>query len=95
MQASPTFTGTVNVAALTASGNITANGNIVGDGNTQITGIEQIVVDATADIRKTSHGCYLYHASTAYDNDQNGQVTFGTGAASGGTTGDIHFQYTA
>jgi hypothetical protein len=83
-----TITGTI-----TASGDINANGNIVGDGGTQITGIEQIVVDATADIRKTSHGCYLYHASTAYDNDQNGQVTFGTGAASGGTTGDIHFRY--
>ena len=83
-----TITGTI-----TASGNINANGNIVGDGATQITGIEQIVVDATADIRKTSHGCYLYHASTAYDNDQNGQVTFGTAAASGGTTGDIHFRY--
>jgi hypothetical protein len=50
--------------------------------------------DTTATAGKASHGNYLYHASTAYDNDQNGQITFGTGAASGGTTGDIHFQYT-
>ena len=91
-----TLTGNMTVTGtVTASGNINANGNIVGDGATTITGIEEIVVDATADIRKTSHGCYLYHASTAYDNDQNGQVTFSTAAASGGTTGDIWFQYTA
>lgn len=95
MAAGPTFTGTVAVATLTASGNINANGNIVGDGATTITGIEQIVVDGTADIRKTSHGCYLYHQSASYDNDQNGGITFSTAAASGGTTGDIWFRYTA
>lgn len=70
------------------------NGNIVCDGATIISGVETINIDSTGDITKTSHGNYLYHASTAYDNDQNGQITFGTGAASGGTTGDIHFQYT-
>jgi hypothetical protein len=93
MAAGPTFTGTVAVSTLTASGNINANGNIVGDGATTITAIEQIVVDATADIRKTSHGCYLYHQSASYDNDQNGGITFSTSAASGGTTGDIWFRY--
>ena len=56
--------------------------------------IDDLKIQSTGNITKTSHGNYLYHASTAYDNDQNGQITFGTGAASGGTTGDIHFQYT-
>jgi hypothetical protein len=79
---------------ITVTGTLDCNGNIVGDGATTITGIEQIVVDATADIRKTSHGCYLYHQSTAYDNDQNGGITFSTSAASGGVAGDIWFRYT-
>ncbi len=55
--------------------------------------IDDLKIQSTGDITKTSHGNYLYHASTAYDNDQNGQITFGTGSASGGTTGDIHFKY--
>ncbi|MHC4302653.1 MAG: hypothetical protein ACYS7Y_35790, partial [Planctomycetota bacterium] len=54
---------------------------------------KDIDIVGTANITKASHGNYLYHASTAYDNDQNGQITFGTGAASGGTNGDIHFKY--
>ena len=58
-------------------------------------GQQGFTVPSGGDVTKTSHGNYLYHASTSYDNDQNGQITFGTGAASGGTTGDIHFQYTA
>jgi len=55
---------------------------------------DDITVVGTADLKKASHGNYLYHASTSYDNDQNGQITFGTGSATGGTTGDIHFKYT-
>jgi hypothetical protein len=86
--------GIYSVAGLRVDGDCDFNGNIVGDGATTITGIEQIVVDSTADIRKTSHGCYLYHQSTAYDNDQNGGITFSTSAPSGGTTGDIWFEYT-
>jgi hypothetical protein len=93
--ASPTFTGTLNAAAVTISGVLTANGTIVGDGATTISGIEDITVDATGDIKKTSHGNYLFHKSTAYDNDQNGEITFSTSAPSGGTTGDIWFEYTA
>jgi len=58
-------------------------------------GTAGIEIRGTSDIHKADHGNYLYHASASYDNDQNGQITFGTGAASGGTTGDIHFQYTA
>jgi len=76
-------------------GTITTTGNITGDGATVISGIETVTIDATGDVTKTSHGNYLYHASTSYNADQNGQVTFGTGVASSGTTGDIHFQYTA
>jgi hypothetical protein len=75
-------------------GTATFNGNIVGDGASTITGIEDITVDSTGDIKKTSHGNYLYHASSAYDNDQNGQITFSTSSASAGTTGDIWFTYT-
>jgi len=55
--------------------------------------IDDLKIQSTGDIMKTSHGNYLYHASTAYDNDQNGQITFGTGIATGGTAGDIHFRY--
>jgi hypothetical protein len=81
--------------ALRVDGNFDLNGNILGDGASTISGIETIAVDSTGDITKSSHGNYLYHKSTAYDNDQNGEVTFSTSAASGGTTGDIWFQYTA
>jgi hypothetical protein len=79
---------------LRVDGNISAFGNIVGDGVTTISGIETVTIDSTGDITKSSHGNYLYHASTTYDNDQNGQITFSTSAPSGGTDGDIWFQYT-
>ena len=76
-------------------GSIDLDGNINGDGASIIDGIETIKIDATGDITKVSHGNYLYHKSTAYDNDQNGEITLSTSAASGGTTGDIWFKYTA
>ena len=79
---------------LRVDGHCDFNGNIVGDGASTITGIETISIDSTGDITKTSHGNYLYHHSTAYDNDQNGGITFSTSAPSGGTTGDIWFEYT-
>jgi hypothetical protein len=85
--------GTKTTGQHQVTGNIDLDGNLVGDGASTISGIETVTIDSTGDITKASHGNYLYHASTAYDNDQNGQITFGTGAASGGTTGDIHFQY--
>ena len=57
--------------------------------------IDDLKIQSTGDITKTSHGNYLYHKSSAYDNDQNGEVTFSTSAPSAGTTGDIWFEYTA
>lgn len=57
-------------------------------------GQQGFAVPASGDVTKVSHGNYLYHQSTSYDNDQNGGVTFSTSAASGGTTGDIWFEYT-
>ena len=80
---------------LRVDGNINANGNIVGDGGTVISGIETLLVDATGDITKVSHGNYLYHQSTVYDDDQEGGITFSTSGPSGGADGDIWFEYTA
>ncbi len=95
LSASPTFTGTPVFGAIRINLNIDLNGNIVGDGASTITGIETIIVDATGDITKASHGNYLYHQSTVYDDDQEGGVTLSTAAASGGADGDIWFRYTA
>lgn len=55
---------------------------------------DDIVMEPNQDVRKASHGNYLYHQSTSYDNDQNGGITFSTGSPSGGTNGDIWFKYT-
>jgi len=61
---------------------------------TSAMGQQGFTVPSGGDVTKTSHGNYLYHQSTAYDNDQNGGITFSTSAPSGGTTGDIWFEYT-
>jgi len=87
------FRGTLFGVAATFTGTLTANGTIVGDGATTISGIETYTVDSTGDITKASHGNYLFHKSASYDNDQNGEIT--SNVASGGTTGDIWFRYTA
>ena len=84
---------------LTMANDIVPSGDSVRDLGTSslywaLAYIDDLKIQSTGDITKTSHGNYLYHKSTAYDNDQNGQITFGTGVAAGGTTGDIHFQYT-
>lgn len=95
LSASPTFTGTPVFANLRINTNLDLNGNINGDGASIIDGIETIKIDATGDITKVSHGNYLYHQSTVYDDDQEGGITFSTSAASGGADGDIWFRYTA
>lgn len=88
--------GAVNITGeLEVDGLLDLNGNILGDGASTITGIETIIVDSTGDITKSGHGNYLYHKSTAYDDDQEGEITFSTAAASLGSDGDIWFRYTA
>jgi len=86
--------GLYTVGGLRVDLNIDLNGNIIGDGASTISGIETITVDSTGDITKASHGNYLYHQSTVYDDDQEGGVTFSTGAPTGGADGDIWFRYT-
>jgi hypothetical protein len=54
---------------------------------------DNIVMVGTANIKKASHGNFLYHQGT-YNADQAGGITFSTSAASGGVSGDIWFQYT-
>ena len=80
---------------LRVDGAMDINGNINCDGATIIDGVETIKIDSTGDITKVSHGNYLYHQSTTYDDDQEGGITFSTSAASGGADGDIWFRYTA
>jgi hypothetical protein len=55
---------------------------------------DDVVMNATEDIRKAGEGNYLYNKSSSYSSDQSCGVTFSTSAASGGVTGDIWFQYT-
>lgn len=50
------------------------------------------VLQTTADgARHSTQGSYYHNASSSY---LSGQVTFSTGAATGGTSGDIWYQYT-
>ncbi len=95
LSATPTFTGTPVFGAIRINLDIDLNGNIVGDGVSTITGIETLTIDGTGDITKASHGNYLYHQSSVYDDDQEGGITLSTSAASGGADGDIWFRYTA